>query len=226
MIRAPSAGAPARTGAGDTGGVRARPTTFDEVAALVVERAAAVDGWVRVGVDGAPPTEPGALADRVAEGLRVAGRPVLRVSAEDFLRPASVRLEHGREDPDSFFEDRLDASALAREVLDPLEPGGSGLVLPSLWDAHRDRATRAERVPLAPGGAVVLDGSLLLGRWLALDVVVHLGVRPATLARRTRAELAWTLPAYERYEDEALPRQAADVVVLVDDPRHPALVEG
>ncbi|WP_019135484.1 hypothetical protein [Cellulomonas massiliensis] len=206
--------------------MRARPTTLDEVARLVVARAGALDGWVRVAVDGAPPTEPAALADLVAERLRVAGRPVLRVSADDFLRPASVRLEHGREDPDAFYEDRLDTGALAREVLDPLEPAGTGLVLPSLWDARRDRATRADRVPLGPGGAVVLDGSLLLGRWLALDVVVHLAVRPATLARRTPAELAWTLPAYGRYADEVGLQEVADVVVLVDDPRHPALVEG
>jgi hypothetical protein len=209
----------------DTGWVRARPTTLDEVAALVVDRAAGLDGHVRVAVDGAPATGPGALADLVAERLRVAGRPVLRVRADDFLRPASVRLEHGREDPDAFYDDRLDNGALAREVLDPLEPGGTALVLPTLWDAVRDRATRAERVPLPQGGVVVLDGSLLLGRWLALDLVVHLAARPATLARRTPPDQAWTLPAYARYEDEVAPREVADLVVLVDDPRHPALVE-
>jgi len=34
----------------------------------------------------------------------------------------------------------------------------------------------------------------------------------------------WTLPAYERYAEEVMPEYLADVVVRLDDPRHPALV--
>ena len=37
-------------------------------------------------------------------------------------------------------------------------------------------------------------------------------------------DLRWTLPAYARYGDEVDPASFADVVVRVDDPRHPALV--
>ena len=48
--------------------------------------------------------------------------------------------------------------------------------------------------------------------------------RPAALARRTPPDEAWTLPAYERYEDEVDPIGVADVAVRMDDPRHPALV--
>ena len=76
----------------------------------------------------------------------------------------------------------------------------------------------------APERAVlVLDGSLLLGRWLDADLTVHLTVRPSTLARRTPPEDRWTLPAFARYDEETLPSQVADVVVHVDDPRHPAV---
>ncbi|HEY5554331.1 MAG TPA: uridine kinase, partial [Cellulomonas sp.] len=75
-----------------------------------------------------------------------------------------------------------------------------------------------------PGAVLVLDGSLLLGRGLALDLTVHLSVRAETLARRTPPEDRWTLPAFSRYEEEAAPERDADVVVRVDDPRHPALL--
>ncbi|GIG28571.1 uridine kinase [Cellulomonas marina] len=185
----------------------------------------AAGGHLRVAVDGAPATDPRGWADRLVEPLRAAGRAVLRVSAEDFLRPASVRLEHGPRDADAWLDDRLDARALEREVLTPLGPAGTGRWLPSLWDAARDRATRAPYAQAPPGAVLVLDGSALLGRWLELDLVVHLAARPATLARRTPPEEAWTLPALARYDHEAGPQDAADLVVRVDDPRHPALVE-
>lgn len=143
--------------------------------------------------------------------------------ADDFLRPASLRLEHGREDPDAYLEDRLDTGALAREVLDPFVADGT--YLPTLRDPLRDRATRAARTRAPDGAVLVVDGELLLGRGLAADVTVHLAVRPTTLARRLGPGRAWLLPAFERHDDEHRPQGVADVVVRVDDPRHPALVE-
>jgi hypothetical protein len=179
------------------------------------------DGRAVLAVDGAPAAAPGELADAVADALADRGRAVRRVSAEDFLRPASVRLERGREDPDSYYEDWLDEAALRREVLDPLAAGGP--VLPRLWNPVTDRSYRAERVMLAAPGVLVLDGPLLLGRGLRLDLVAHLAVSPAALARRTPAALAWTLPAFARYVDEVTPELVADVVVRYDHPAHPAV---
>ncbi|MEU9023827.1 uridine kinase [Actinomadura sp. NPDC048394] len=183
------------------------------------------EAWQRVAVDGAPAAEPWVLADALVGPLRAAGRDVVRVSARDFLRPASLRYEFGREDPDVYYDQWLDVGGLVREVLGPLEPGGSGKVLPSLWDAELDRATRARYTAVQPGGVVLLDGSLLMGRGLPFDLVVHLTMSQGALARRTPEQLAWTLPAFARYEREVGPLRAADVVLKVDDPRHPALVE-
>ena len=189
-----------------------------------MQRVAARGGRVRVIVDGAPPTRADALADALVDPLRALGRPVFPVHADDFLRPASVRFEHGRQDPDAYLEDRLDAGALAREVLDPF--AARGRFLPTLWDVVADRSTRAGFVDAPERAVLVLDGHLLLGRWLDAELTVHLTVRPSTLARRTPAEDRWTLPAFARYDDETLPTQLADVVVHVDDPRRPALEAG
>ncbi len=183
------------------------------------------DAWVRVAIDGAPVAEPGRLADQLVDPLRIRGRQVLRVSADDFLRPASLRLEFGRTDPDVYYSEWLNTEALKREVFGPLAPGGSGRVLPSLWDAATDRATRADYVDLAAGGVLVLDGALLLGLGLPLDVTVHLSLSVAALARRTPDEESWTIPAYQRYRDEVDPENSADFVVRMDDVRHPALIE-
>ncbi|MFI6920422.1 uridine kinase [Nonomuraea spiralis] len=198
--------------------MRARPISRETLVEELAERVAArpSDAWVRVSVDGAPPAEPGVLADELVAPLRLRGRPVLRVSAGDFLRPASLRLEHGRTDPDVFYEDWLDVKGLLREVLEPLEPGGSGRVLPALWDSGIDRAYRLPYEELAPGGVVLVDGTLLLGRGLPFEVSVHVWLSAGALARRTPEDERWRLPAYERYEREARPQRTADVVVRAD----------
>ncbi|TDC24136.1 uridine kinase [Streptomyces sp. 8K308] len=189
-----------------------------------VDEAPAGDGgpWRRVLIDGAPAAEPGALADKVARELRVRGRAALVVGAAGFLRPASLRFEFGRHDPDAYYERWLDTGALWREVLTPLDPDGTGRVLPDLWDAERDRATRSDYVTLPPGGVLLLHGAFLLGQWFPADLAVHLALSPAALARRTAERLRWTLPAFARYEAEVRPADAADVVVRADDPRRPA----
>jgi hypothetical protein len=205
--------------------MRAEPISPTLLADQVADRIADVAApWVRVAVDGAPGASPGLLADDLVDRLRLRGRAVLRVSADDFLRPASLRLEFGRTDPDVLYDEWLDTRGLTREVLAPLADGGTGRVLPALWDSATDRASRAGYVDLPRGGVLLLDGALLLGRGLAFDFTVHLWMSAAALARRTDAKRAWTLPAYARYEREAEPIAAADVAVRVDDPKHPAVI--
>ncbi|KHF45365.1 uridine kinase [Saccharomonospora viridis] len=182
--------------------------------------------WTRVLIDGADEaTDTAGLADALVDPLRVRGHEVMRVSAGDFLRPASLRFERGRHDPDVRYEDWLDVSALRREVLGPLESTGTGEVLPALWDTTRDRAFRLPRTRLPDGGVMVLNGELLLGRGLPAELTVHLWLSPDALRRRLPEESHWALPTYVRYEREVLPTESADVVVRVDDPRRPALRE-
>jgi hypothetical protein len=191
----------------------------DEVVGLVDAR----QGRVRLALDGPPPTHPLDLAERVADALRTRGRAAVVVSAGDFLRPASVRLEFGREDPDEYLDGWLDTGGLRREVLDPAGPGGSGRVLPRLWDVVTDRAHRDGYVQLPADGVVVLAGALLLGRGLPLDLAVHLRMSPAALSRTLPEDEHWTLPAYARYTDERSPDEEADLLVLADHPDRPAV---
>ncbi|MGW6566146.1 uridine kinase [Streptomyces sp. NPDC054975] len=195
---------------------------LSDALAAHVDGATPGDGsaWLKVGIDGAPAAPAGETAERIAEALRLRGRSVLVVGTEGFLRPASLRYEYGKQDPDSYYSGWFDTGALWREVFGPLEAGGSGRVLPDLWDPVTDRATRSPYVELPPGGVLVVHGPFLLGHWFPFDATVHLRLSPGALARRT--EEPWTLPAYERYEHEVGPSEAADVVVRADDPRHPA----
>lgn len=206
--------------------MRYRPISPDLLVAELTEMITERDRrWTRVAIDGAG-DGPRLLARSLVEPLRVRGRAALHVSARDFLRPASLRFERGRHDPDERYLSWLDTNALRREVLSPLEPDGSGAVLPALWDAERDRATRLPRTELAPGGVVLVDGEFLLGAGLPFDLAVHLWLSPGALRRQLPGEEAWALPAFARYEDEVNPVELADLVVRVDDPRHPAVREG
>ncbi|MEV4945928.1 uridine kinase [Streptomyces sp. NPDC053755] len=205
--------------------MRFEPITWERLAdtlAAHLDRTAPGDGgdWLKVGIDGAPVAPTGDLAERIATTLRLRGRSVLVVGAGGFLRPASLRYEYGRQDPDTYYSGWFDTGALWREVLGPLEAGGSGRVLPDLWDPVTDRATRSPYVSLPPGGVVLLHGPFLLGHWFPFDLSVHLRLSPGALGRR--GEEPWTLPAFARYEREVGPTDVADVVVRADDPRHPA----
>ena len=209
------------------GPVRLEAITWDRLGDLLAERLLDLkpaDGspWPRVAIDGAPAGRPGDLAERVAEALRVRGRSSLVVGTEGFLRPASLRLEYGRQDVEAYYDGWFDTRALWREVFGPLEPDGDGRVLPDLWDPVADRATRSPYVQLPPGAVLLLHGPLLLRHWFPFDLSVHVLLSPGALRRRTPEPEHWTLPAFERYEDETDPAGTADVLVRADDPRHPA----
>lgn len=202
-----------------------RPITPSALVDELADRIAAAPtpgAWTRVLLDGPAPADPVRWADALVDPLRIRGHPALRISAEDFLRPASLRLEHGHHDPDAYYTDRLDLPALRREVFAPLDPGGTGLVLPRFWDAERNRHARADYVALPSGGVLLLDGSLLLGWDLPADLRIHLQLTDAVLRRRLPDDEAWTLPAHRRYAEEARPTERADVVLRVDHPDRPA----
>jgi hypothetical protein len=203
------------------------PLTPGGLAELVAQRVAAVRVGhpVRVAVDG-PPWSGLDLAALAVDALERWSRPALIVRVTDYLRPASLRWERGRDDPDAFYDDWVDVAGLRREVLEPCGPGMSHRVLPALWDAARDRATRADYRQLPPDGVVVVDGWFLLRDELPFDLTVHVALTAAARTRRVpAADAARELPAYERYDAQVRPVDRADIVVRADDPRRPAVID-
>jgi hypothetical protein len=185
-------------------------------------------GRLRVAVDGPRVAAGAALAADLVGPLRTRGRPALRVSAWDFLRPASLRFELGRDDPDGFYDSWFDVSALGREVLGPLGDGGTGEHPLALWDPVADRAMRAARVSAPVDAVLLLDGPFLLRPELAwgFDSTIHLALSPAARRRRVpAADARRELPAYDRYDAEVAPVETADLVVRLDDPARPALLD-
>lgn len=197
-----------------------RPVSPAQLPVLVADHLAARPGVVRVAVDGPPCAHPEELAESVREPLRERGRPAVHVRAESFWRDASLRLEYGHEDLESF-PSWLDDGALRREVLDAAVDRAT--YLPSLRDPVTNRSTREPARALEPGTVVLVSGAFLLAADLPFDRTIHLAMSPAARARRIDPALAWTLPAYDDYDVSAAPSEAADIVVRMDDPRHPAV---
>jgi hypothetical protein len=202
--------------------VRMRASTPDGVVAEITE-AVLARGNERssVAIDGAEPAAPDDLADRISVLLKENGRPTVRIAAEDFLRPASLRLEFGHHDVDAFYRDWLDLDGLRREVFDRWRRTGECRVLPALRDRATDRSPRADYVDVPERAVLLLDGNLLLGNGFPLDLTVHLALSTATLERRLREQ--WTLPAFERYRAEVDPERTADITVRSDHPDRPAI---
>ena len=196
------------------------PLSLEVAVERLAERLVREPGVVRVAVDGPPCAEPARFAEALLEPLRTRGRPGVHVRAETFWRDASLRLEYGRHDLESFGQ-WLDDAALRREVLVPLV--ASGRYLPSLRDPRTNRSTREPIREAEPGTVALVSGALLLGRGLPFDRVVHLTLSPAARARRTPEDEAWTLPAYADYDRDIEPIRVADVVIKLDDPAHPAV---
>lgn len=133
------------------GRVRLEAITWDRLGEQLADRLLDLkpaDGspWPRVALDGAPAARPGELAERVAEALRIRGRPSLVVGMEGFLRPASLRLEYGHHDLEAYYSGWFDTGALWREVFGPSNPAATAESCPTCGTRS---ATAPPAVPMS-----------------------------------------------------------------------------
>ncbi|MGW0178524.1 hypothetical protein [Nocardia sp. NPDC003345] len=197
---------------------RFTPITPDALAELLTERLRPRDGHRVVAVDGADAAAPLDFARRVARRVHADGRPADVVTMHDFVRPASLRMEFGR-DEISYRTGWFDYPALRREVLDPFHRDGAWL--PALWDETADRSARARPRTALPATVLFVAGPMLLGRALPFDLTVKLDLTPAALTRRTPREDAWTVPALLTHDRDH--PEPPDYFVRWDHPHRPAL---
>lgn len=196
---------------------RFTPISQDALAETIVRRLRTRGGQL-VAVDGADAAHPLLFARLAADRLRADGRPAELVSLHDFVRPASLRMEFGR-DETAYRTGWFDYAALRREVLDPLRTDGQWL--PALWDETTDRSARALRRRASPGTVLFVAGPMLLGRGLPFDLTLRLDLGPAALTRGTPAADAWTVPALLAHAREH--PEPPDFFVRWDHPDRPAL---
>ncbi|WP_124707153.1 nucleoside/nucleotide kinase family protein [Gordonia insulae] len=198
-----------------------RAISPDGLVELCADLAAGGPGRRVVAIDGADAAAPVALAAAVVERLVTAGRSAAAVAMADFVRPASLRLEYGHTDTESYQTIWFDHDAIRREVADALHTRGEWL--PRLWDAARDRSFRDRPRKAAPDQVLVVAGPMLLGSALRFDATIALVMSEAALRRRTPPDDTWTI---EAILDHARQAPAADIEVRYDHPDRPAVRTG
>lgn len=144
---------------------------------------------VLVGIDGADGSGKTVFADELSEVLRSTGRPVVRLSVDDFHNVRAVRYRRGRESPKGFWLDSFDYSRLRTDVLEPLGAGGTRRYRPLAHDLASDEVVCSELRTAPAGSVVVIDGLFLHRRELAdvWDFSIFLDVPFAVTARRMAA---------------------------------------
>jgi uridine kinase len=186
-------------------------------AAVVAELAGRIEAVrrphpVRVAIDGVDAVGKTTLADELASVLRRRGREVVRVSVDGFHRPRAERYRRGELSPEGYYHDSFDYAAL-RETIRGAHSRGSILLSDGIF------LLRPE----------------LVGEW---DLRIFVSVEPDEALRRAlerdtpvfgsrvEAERRYRLryqPGQRLYFAAARPIEAADVVVVNDDPARPAI---
>lgn len=176
------------------------PTSPTTLAGLVADRLTGLPGRRVLAVDGADAAAPVELADLMADTLRARGRSAAVVSLHAFVRPASLRMEYGRDDEWSYRTAWFDYAGVRREILDAMRSAGRWL--PALWDEERDRSARASVRDAEADLVLILAGPMLLGRDLDFDLILRLELSDQAGLRRTPPDQHWTLPALRAHAAE------------------------
>ncbi|GGN46522.1 uridine kinase [Actinoplanes campanulatus] len=176
----------------------------------VADRIAELDdgGGLRIGVDGVDGAGKTVLADELAAQLRVPGRPVVRVSLDDFHHVRAVRHRQGRDSPRGFWEDSYDYDRFRRDVLEPFGPGGSRRYRAAAHDLETDVVLDGEPCAADPGAVLIVDGLFL---------------------HRDELVPVWDLSVFLDVPFEETARRMADRDGTSPDPDHPGMrryVEG
>lgn len=144
------------------------------------------------GVDGSGKTT---FADLLASEFIRRGRVALTVHMDDFLNPRAIRHRMGRTSPDGFFLDTYDLEAFATNVLEPLRPGDTRVIVPRAFDVRTDSPVEDAPVLVPPNAVVIVEGMFLhrdelVAQW---DVSVFLNV-PFTITASRMAQRDGTNP--------------------------------
>lgn len=176
------------------------------------------------------------LASEVAAVLVGAGRPVVRVSYDDFHHPRDVRHRQDRLSPEGYLLDSYDAGALRRLVLDPVTAGRAEVRTAS-FDLAADEPVSPAATGVTADAVVLVEGEFLLSPEFddVWDVGVLLVADPAAVLERalgrdgdlgTREQvrelyLRRYLGAWALHEERHDPWRRADLVVDLTDLQAP-----
>jgi uridine kinase len=194
---------------------------------------------LRVAVDGPDGSGKTTFAGGLAAAVRSLGRPVVRVSLDDFHNVRAVRYRQGRESPYGFWQDSYNYQRFRSDVLNPFAPGGSRSYRPAAHDLVTDTVLDPQPRTAVPGSVLVVDG-LFLHRdeigdvWdLSVFLDVPFDVTARRMALRDGTDPDPEHPSVRRYVDAqriyfsaCSPQQRADILIDNRCFNEPRIVRG
>jgi len=134
-----------------------------ELIDTIAERIARITSQrpVRVAIDGVDGVGKTVFADELAGSLIERERTVIRASVDGFHNPRSIRYRLGRNSPEGYFEDSFNYSALKKELLEPLGPGGSLRYRRAVFDYRTDCEITMSLETAAKDSILIFDGVFL-----------------------------------------------------------------
>jgi len=195
----------------------------------------------RAAIDGMDAAGKTTLGNDLAERITAEGRPVVRVSVDNF-RPAghNARSWSGSYTPETYYREGFELAAFRSSVLEPAGPGGDRHCRLKMNDVHNELPHVPEWTDLADDAILIADG-VYLGRpefaahwdylvWLDVEVETsfHRSVerdskrKPRALAidhHRNRS-----MPALALYLRETNARERANIVIDNNDLERPEIV--
>jgi uridine kinase len=178
------------------------------------------------------------FANDLAALLRELGRPVVRISLDDFHNVRAVRYRQGRESPEGFWRDSFNYARFRADVLEPFGPNGSRRYRPAAHDLATDAILTPEPQLAPPGAVLVVDGLFLhrklVGTWdlsVFLDVpftvtAQRMALRDGTNPDPDHPDIRRYVQAQRIYFAACAPQERATVLVDNTDFHRPRILRG
>ncbi|MGI5174771.1 uridine kinase [Dactylosporangium sp. CA-152071] len=192
---------------------------------------------VRVGIDGPDASGKTTFADELAAVIRALGRPVARVSLDDFHHPRAVRYQLGRDSPEGFWRHAFDYTRFRSEVLDRFGAGGDRRYRTAAHDVVTDTEHVTPLRTAAVGTVLIVDGLFLhreelVAAWeMSVFLDVDFAVTAKRMALRDGADPDPDHPGNRRYSDAqriyyaaCTPHERADILIDNQDLITPRIV--
>jgi uridine kinase len=194
---------------------------------------------LRVAVDGPDGSGKTTFAEELAAAVRSLGRPVVRVSLDDFHNVRAVRYRQGRESPQGFWQDSYNYERFRSDVLDPFAPGGTRRYRPAAHDLSTDAVLDPRPRTAPPGSVLIVDGLFLqrdeIGSAWDLSVFLEVPFHETAkrMAHRDGTNPDPAHPAMRRYVEAqriyfatCSPQHRAHVLIDNEDFEAPRIVRG
>lgn len=182
---------------------------------------------LKVAIDGIDAAGKTCFSREVRIILENMGYSVIQASIDGFHNPRKVRYRRGRDNPEGYYYDSFNYSALKRYLLNPLEPNGDRVYKTKVFDCQKDAYIDTEFETAKEDTILLFDGVFLLrpelnNEWdlrifldISFEESIERGINrddgnklEKTMLYRTRY-----IPGQKLYFNESNPYKLADIVI-------------